>query len=654
MIKLTVVIVNYNVKHFLQQCLHSVVRATTNIKSEIFVVDNNSTDNSVKMLQENFPQVTIIANKENLGFAKANNQAFRLAQGEYVLLLNPDTLVEEDTFEKIIRFMDNTADAGALGVKMINGKGEFLPESKRGLPIPSVAFYKIFGLAKFFPKSKKFGSYHLTYLSNDKIHSVEVLSGAFMFVRRTVLEEVGYLDEDYFMYGEDIDLSYKIIQKGYKNYYFPHTKIIHYKGESTKKSSINYVFVFYRAMQIFAKKHFKARNAKLVQLIINFAIWFRASLAVVKRIFVALLLPLIDFVTIYAGVFAIAKYWEINVLSERTSSFPLEFYIIVIPLYISILILSMAINKGYKKLIQLYRTNRGFLMGVVLILLIYALLPESFRFSRAVVVFGSMWGIIAVNAVRYLLHRSPYSTFHFEGKKQFRTLLLGEGEEAHRVMKLILNTNREIEFLRVISLNDKEKIVPADYIIGDISQLKEIILIYKIKEVVFCSQTFSYKEIINYMELLKEYNVDFKIVPENSNALIGSNSIITPKNHINAPNLITLPANKLKKRTFDIIVSILLLISYVFTVWFVKNRKNYFNTIFNVLKGRYTWVGFVNDEAETELPTLPKAVVSPSVLFPKELITPEIIAKINQEYSNNYKLTTDILVVFKSFKKLGC
>ena len=171
--KLSIIIVNYNVKYFLEQCLLSVNHALQNIVSEVFVVDNNSSDGSIQMLREKFPEVKLIANMENVGFARANNQALKLAKGEYHLLLNPDTIVEEDTFQKCLDFMDKTPDAGALGVKMLNGKGEFLPESKRGLPLPKVAFYKIFGLAKLFPKSKKFGSYHLSYLDKNQIHRSE-------------------------------------------------------------------------------------------------------------------------------------------------------------------------------------------------------------------------------------------------------------------------------------------------------------------------------------------------------------------------------------------------------------------------------------------------------------------------------------------------
>jgi GT2 family glycosyltransferase len=260
--KLTVIIVNYNVKYFLEQCLISVQKACEGITAEVFVVDNNSVDGSVAMVAEKFPWVKLIANTENTGFSKANNQAMRLAKGEYVLLLNPDTVVQEDTFHKVVQFMDEHPDAGGLGVRMVDGKGHFLPESKRGLPTPAVAFYKIFGLSALFPKSPRFGRYHLGNLSADETHEIEILSGAFMLMRKKTLDQVGLLDEAFFMYGEDIDLSWLIIQGGWKNYYYPDTRIIHYKGESTKKGSLNYVKVFYQAMLIFARKHSdKAKNS---------------------------------------------------------------------------------------------------------------------------------------------------------------------------------------------------------------------------------------------------------------------------------------------------------------------------------------------------------------------------------------------------------
>ncbi|MGB0431327.1 MAG: glycosyltransferase family 2 protein, partial [Bacteroidia bacterium] len=232
--KLSIVIVNYNVKYFLEQCIHSCQKAMDQMKqahadwdSEIWVVDNNSVDGSVEMVRERFSNVKLIANKDNKGFSMANNQAIRESNGEYVLLLNPDTVVEEDTFLSCVDFMDQHPKGGALGVKMLDGKGEFLPESKRGLPAPDVAFFKIFGFSNLFPKSKIFGKYHLGFLDKDEVHEIDVLAGAFMLLRRKTLNEIGLLDETFFMYGEDIDLSYRIVKAGYKNYYFSDTTIIH-------------------------------------------------------------------------------------------------------------------------------------------------------------------------------------------------------------------------------------------------------------------------------------------------------------------------------------------------------------------------------------------------------------------------------------------
>jgi len=271
--KLSVVIVNYNVKYFLEQCLISVFKAGYGIEMEVFVVDNASADGSCQMVKQRFPEVKLIENKVNDGFAVANNQAIRQSVGEYVLLLNPDTVVEEDTFVKCIAFMDSHSNAGSLTVKMIDGKGRYLPESKRGLPSPMVSFFKIFGFAKLFPRSKVFARYYLGHLDENATNKIEILPGAFMFIRRSVLDKVGLLDESFFMYGEDIDLSYRILKGNYDNYYYPKTRIIHYKGESTKKGSINYVLLFYKAMVQFARKHFTQKNARVYMSVVFLAIY---------------------------------------------------------------------------------------------------------------------------------------------------------------------------------------------------------------------------------------------------------------------------------------------------------------------------------------------------------------------------------------------
>lgn len=259
--KLSIIIVNYNVKFFLEQCLHSILASQVHFAYEIFIVDNNSTDKSIEYLQPRFQQkfIHFIANRDNLGFAKANNQAIKQASGEFILLLNPDTVLGETALSNVIHFLDQHPKSGAVGVKMINGNGKFLAESKRGFPSPWASFCKIFGLASIFPKSRLFGKYNLLYLNNNEIHQVPILAGAFMMLRRKAIDQSGLLDENFFMYGEDIDLSYRILKSGYLNYYLPET-ILHYKGESTDKNDEKYISAFYEAMRIFYKKYYPHSN----------------------------------------------------------------------------------------------------------------------------------------------------------------------------------------------------------------------------------------------------------------------------------------------------------------------------------------------------------------------------------------------------------
>ena len=281
--KLSIVIVSYNVKYFIEQCLRSVERATHHLGTEVFVVDNASTDGSCEYLTPLFPNVNFIWNKDNRGFARANNQAIKLSTGKYVLLLNPDTIVAENTLAQFVQFMDNHPDAGGAGAYMLRTDGTFALESRRGLPTPFVAFCKMSGLAGLFPKSRIWGRYYMRYLDEQQINKIEIISGAFMFLRRETLEKSGLLDEDFFMYGEDIDLSYRIMKAGYNNYFLP-SRILHYKGESTVKSSYRYVYTFYQAMQLFFNKHY-SHYSLLVSLPISIAIWTRAIMAYIGNQF---------------------------------------------------------------------------------------------------------------------------------------------------------------------------------------------------------------------------------------------------------------------------------------------------------------------------------------------------------------------------------
>lgn len=281
--QLSVIIVSYNVSHYLMQCLDSVERATRGIESEVWVVDNASTDDSVARVRERYPSVLMMANTENVGFARANNMAIRQATGDYILLLNPDTIVGETTLHQCLRFMQKTPKAGALGVHMLNRDGTFAPESRRGLPTPATSFYKMSGLARLFPRNRRFGRYHMLYLDEQQPSRIDVISGAFFLARAKALAQVGCLDEDYFMYGEDVDLSYRLLCAGWENWYFP-ADILHYKGESTQKTSFRYVRNFYNAMLIFFRKHF-AKRYPLATIIVLPAIVSLAATEILVRKF---------------------------------------------------------------------------------------------------------------------------------------------------------------------------------------------------------------------------------------------------------------------------------------------------------------------------------------------------------------------------------
>lgn len=285
-LKLSVIIVNYNVKYYLDQCIRSVLRAfeEMNTPAEIIVVDNHSADGSVDYLEQRYPQklfpmVRFVCSAHNLGFARANNIAIRQSRGEYVLLLNPDTIVGEDALKASVDFMDAHEDAGAVGVRMLGAQGRRAMESRRGLPTPMVSFFKMLGFCNRWPHHRLFGKYYMGYLPWDEPCQIEVVSGAYCMLRRKALDEVGLLDEDFFMYGEDIDLSYRVLKGGYHNYYLP-VDILHYKGESTQKSSFRYVHVFYEAMFIFFRKHYSGMTF-LLSLPIKTAIYAKALMALV-------------------------------------------------------------------------------------------------------------------------------------------------------------------------------------------------------------------------------------------------------------------------------------------------------------------------------------------------------------------------------------
>lgn len=649
---ISVIIVNYNVEHFLEQALLSVRKAMMRVSGEVWVVDNQSVDGSVAMVREKFPDVNLIANDHNPGFSVANNQAIKLAKGRYILLLNPDTVVEEDTFVKVVNFMDAHPDAGGLGVKMIDGKGEFLPESKRGLPTPQVAFFKMFGLSALFPKSRLFGRYHLGFLDKDQTHEVDVLAGAFMLLRKETLDKIGLLDETFFMYGEDIDLSYRITQGGYKNYYFPETTIIHYKGESTKKTSVNYVFVFYRAMVIFAKKHYNKSYARFFGIFINLAIWLRAGIALAFRFAQTAWQPLLDGSILFGSSYLLKLYWEANHKYVEGGAYPDKYLYINVLAYCLCWILGIYFSGGYRRHAPLKRIAFGMFSGTLAIAVLYAFAPDSLRFSRALIIMGAIGGSVLLILYRLMAYFFKNKSLNYGEKKAYNTIIIGSEDEANRV-KNLLTESRVPHTLHGFVREKKSRDLKAPYI-GHLGQLKEIIEVFRITEVIFCAKDLSSSDIIRCMGTLADAEVNFKIVPEETLYIIGSNSKNTNGEFYTIEMQLALAqkTSQRHKRLFDIILAISLLCAFPIMAFIVKRPLGLIKNCLATLLGRKTWVGYLPGLESEALPSLPPGVISPA--GHTDLKTLTVSADIiNFRYARDYHVNSDFQIVLNYIRDIG-
>lgn len=650
--KLSVVIVNYNVKYFLEQALLSVRQAIVNIDAEVFVVDNNSVDDSVEMVREKFPEVILIANKDNPGFSIANNQAIRQSKGEYVLLLNPDTVVEEDTFEKCIMFMDAHPQAGGLGVKMIDGSGRFLPESKRGFPSPKVAFFKTFGLARIFPKSKTFNYYHLGHLSKDENHEVDVLAGAFMWLRKSVLDEIGLLDEAFFMYGEDIDLSYRIVKAGYKNFYLAETTIIHYKGESTKKGSLNYVRTFYNAMIIFARKHFQGEQAWLFILMLQLAIYFRAFITLLSNFFKSTYLPILDAVLIYVGFYFLKDFWA-SYYFKNPDYYPASFLYFNIPLYIGIWLISIYFSGGYDRKSNIRQLVRGIFIGTVLLAAIYGFLDLEYRTSRVLIILGMVWAVFSTVSLRALLHFIKFQNFNIGRDRQRNLVIVGTQEESKRVVELLHQAEVAVNPIGIVA---PEGLDDTKTYLSKLEQLDEVVHIYKVNEVIFCSKDISAQRIMEWMTLLGS-EVQYKIVPKESLSIIGSSS----KNSSGELYTIDIRFNiadaryRRNKRMLDLLIALILLISFPLSIWGVSSKGGFFQNIFQVLLGKKSWVAYSQKDSVSinNLPSIRPGILSPTDSLNVSNINAPTIQRLNFIYAKEYSTYRDIEIIWKGYKKMG-
>jgi len=649
MLDIAVIIVNYNVKHFLAECLRSVFASRHELDVEVFVVDNNSVDRSVEMVRDQFPQVRLIANQHNAGFATANNQAIQLADSKYVLLLNPDTILEEETLRKCFDFMEGRQDCGALGVKMIDGSGKFLPESKRGFPTPFRSLMRLLGLSRLFPGSKVFNGYNLGYLDENVVNEVDVLCGAFMFIRREAIEKTGLLDEAFFMYGEDIDYSYRIQQAGYKIIYFPESTIIHFKGESTKKSSLKYHKVFYMAMAIFARKHFGGKFFNPFLWLINASIFFIGMFHFVRNKMAGLILPLMDFVGFYFTIrlveYVWARYFFHN--ADYYAEIPSAW---IYSIYSLFWVLGLAMSGAYQNRRHFIRFASGILAGTMAILIIYALLDNSWRSSRAIILISTIFLFLPGFLIRLIFHLLQKGRKVNQDMVQ-RVLVVGKQEEVERAKAIIASGREKLEFTGAI-FPQKGSDFPG-YYLQSIEKLDEMVRIYKIDQVFFSPEDVEVSEVMYWMTRLGN-DVKAKILTKDVLSIIGSHDRNARGDLYTMELRYRLSDNRQKilKLVLDYLVSIGLLI--IFPVWLAgKNRTSFPRWLVSTFARKQTWIGYIKTDRDLDaLPSIPSGILEPIDNVIVDKLSKEEIHRINFLYARDYSVFRDVELIFIQLIKL--
>ncbi len=645
--QLSIIIVNYNVKYFLEQCLYSVLKATVGIDAEIIVVDNDSKDGSVDYLQPLFPRIKFIANKTNFGFGKANNKAIEICKGEFILFLNPDTIVPEDCFSNCINFFKSHSNCGAVGVQMIDGSGNFLAESKRSFPSLSSAFYKLVGLSILFPTSKIFNKYALGNLLKNQNFEIDVLAGAFIMIRKVVLEKVKGFDEDFFMYGEDIDLSFRVQETGYKNYYLGKQQIIHFKGESTKRGSLNYVRMFYKAMSTFVNKHYSGSKAKVFSLTINIAIWCRAFISIFQSIINKSGLLIFDAIIVYTSLFFTKEFW-VNVLRDG-KPFDGEFTQYSIPVFTFVFIIGALLSGIYDNLYKPLKALIASGTSVIVLLAFYSLLPETYRFSRGVILVGGILSGLMVTLIRWLLiYFNWIKNDEINNLKQ--TIVIGSNAEYIQVFNLMQKAGIDERIIGRVGLKLEE-----ENAVGSIHQLKQLINEIGINEIIFCEGNLSFKEIIELINYNKNINLSFRFHAKKSNCIIGSDSKTTTGETLTAEGYLSLsnPYQLRMKRMLDLWIALFLIITFPIQFLLIENATKAFKNAWLIITGKRTWVGY--SSFQNTLPLIAYGILTPNGFSNNNTfhISSSVLKKTDLLYAREYDWMQDLKIIFGNYKKLG-
>ena len=596
--ELSIIIVNYNVKEFLQNLLNSIEKASLNISHEIIIVDNASDDGSVELIRDKFPSVKLIANTENLGFGKANNQALEIAKGKYLLLINPDTIVSEDTFDRMIRFFEDNPEAGLAGCKILNPDGTLQLACRRSFPGPWTSFCKVTALSNLFPKSKLFARYNLTYLDEDQTYEVDAISGSFMMMKKETNDKVGGFDEEFFMYGEDLDLCYRIQQAGFKVFYVHTTKIIHYKGESTKRSRLDETKMFYDAMHLFVKKHFS--SSFLVEAILRSAIGLRKVFAFLGKRKLAIQSALIDFL-----LFDLCLFFAERIYMSYSTWLGFEmgdyFVIYSVPAIIHVIIASLS---------GVYRRDslsvlRNFIAVIVsfIILTSITFFFKQFAYSRAVVLITYLLLITLTVFWRIVLKLFFRVGVQIDDVSKSRTLVVGiNGHAIHVAEKLKL---KRTDYHSVVGLVGKYHVdigkkINSFEVIGSIENIRKIINEHKISEVIFSSEELNYSEMMAVVADCQNESVEFKISGTELDFIVGkaSVSMLDDIPLIEVHYNISSPSLKFIKRLFDITLGLFVLFFIYPFIYFIsklaKKKTDFRSLILNVpsvVIGKKSFVG---------------------------------------------------------------
>ena len=646
--KLSVIIVNYNVKYFLEVCLHSVLRAAEGIDAEVIVVDNHSEDSSCTLVKERFPSVTLVKNQDNKGFSKANNQGVAIAKGEYILFLNPDTVMPEDFLKKTIAYMDAHPEAGALGPRLIDGKGQFAPDAKKSFPSLSVAIFKTTGFNKIFSKSPFFNKYYAVHVGEREVAEVDVLSGCCMLVRKSAMDAAGGpFDEDYFMYCEDVDLSYRIKKAGYKNMYYPEVDLIHYKGESTRKMTLSYVRIFNEALVTFVKKHYTKKQASMFVLFINVGIILRAVLGAVKRGLKVLHMPLFDALILLVTLWGIKNFWveEVkNMLPIHPSSVYVTF-----PVYIALWLISLYFNGVYDQPYRALKVTRGMLIGTTAILAYYGLLPPEFRYSRAIIIFTGFGGTVILLGLHEILYRMGILKFIPYDKLPRKAVIVAD-EPAYKQTAAIL---QQVHYAPELSGRISPKMEQSG-VLASLREMKQVLFTTGVNEVIFCINGLSYTDVFEQMQHCgKAY--EYKIHLIGSQSFVGSNSSSTSGDLYTIDRRFNLAdfAQVRNKRFVDIMGSLMFIALFPFTFFLVKRPGQFFVNCFRVLSGRLSWVGYASSVNTNYLPPLRQGAIQPYNILAGYDPTTEVRTQINNDYAEHYAAFTDVTLILKNFKYLG-